>query len=87
MGSMSARSSTRSLAGLRTTLQGVTDVYSARAALPNLQVAATQFDKLAGLVRRLSPDQRKIAAGLVCTLMPMLNQLFDSSKQVPSNNL
>ena len=72
-----------SLAGLRTTLQGVTDADSARAALPKLQGVVTQFDNVAGLVRRLSPDQRKIAAGLVSTLMPTLNQLFDKVLALP----
>jgi len=72
-----------SLAGLRTTLEGVTDADSARAALSKLQVVVTQFDNVAGLVRRLSPDQRKIAAGLVSTLMPTLNQLFDKVLALP----
>lgn len=72
-----------SLAGLRTTLQGVTDADSARAALPKLQEVVNQFDNVAGLVRRLSPDQRKIAAGLVSTLMPTLNQLFDKVLALP----
>jgi uncharacterized protein DUF937 len=72
-----------SLAGLRTTLEGVTDADSARAALPKLQGVVTQFDNVAGLVRRLSPDQRKIASGLVSTLMPTLNQLFDKVLALP----
>ena len=71
------------LTGLRTTLQGITDTDSARAALPKLQVAATQFDKIGNLVRGMSPDQRKIAAGMVGTLMPMLNQLFDKVLALP----
>jgi hypothetical protein len=71
------------LTALRTTLQGITDTDSAQAALPKLQVAATQFDKIGSLVRRMSPDQRKIAVGLVGTLMPMLNQLFDKVLALP----
>jgi hypothetical protein len=71
------------LTALRTTLQGITDTDSAQAALPKLQVAATQFDKIGSLVRQMSPDQRKIAVGLVGTLMPMLNQLFDKVLALP----
>ena len=72
-----------SLTGLRTALQGVTDAASAQAALPQLREAATQINKIGNLVGRLSPDQRKIAAGLVTPLMPALNRLFDKVLAIP----
>ena len=71
------------LASLQTSLQGVTDAASAQAALPKLQGVAAEFDKIAGLVSRLSPDQRKIAAGLVSPMLPTLNQLFDKLLAMP----
>jgi hypothetical protein len=47
-----------SLSDLRTSLQGVTDVPSAQAALPRLEDAKARIDKVSGLVGQLSPDQR-----------------------------
>jgi len=71
------------LGGLRTTLQSVTDASSAKLAIPKLQDAAAQLDKVGGLVDRLSPDQRKVAAGLVAALMPTLNVAFDKLLAIP----
>ena len=68
---------TASLESLRTVLQGVSDAESAKAALPKLQDAKGQIDKVNSLIGQLSPDQRKILAGLVNQFMPTLNPLFD----------
>src|SRR6516164_8867522 len=61
------------LENLRTVLQGVTDADSAEAALPKLQDAKGQIDKVNGLIGQLSPEQRKILAALVKQFMPTLN--------------
>src|SRR6516164_6892324 len=74
---------TDSITNLRTTLTGVTDAASARAALPNLQEVTTQIDKVDGLLGQLSPEQRKVLAGVVNPLMPSLNQLFDKVLAIP----
>src|SRR6516162_2545671 len=56
---------TDSIASLRITLAGITDAASAQAALPQLQEAATQIDKVGGLGAQLSAEQRKVLAGVV----------------------
>jgi Bacterial protein of unknown function (DUF937) len=72
-----------SIAGLRTTLDGVSDVASAKAALPKLQEVAAQVEKSGGEVGQLSADQRKLVAGLVNPMMPAFNQLCDKVLAIP----
>jgi hypothetical protein len=72
-----------SLTALRTSLQGITDEGSAKAALPQLQYVKTQVDKVTNLVGQLSPEQRKIIVGLVGPAMATLNQLFDKVLAIP----
>jgi hypothetical protein len=74
---------TTSLESLRTVLQSVTDADSAKAALPKLQDAKGQIDKVNGLIGQLSPEQRKILAGLVNQFMPTINPLFDKVLTIP----
>ena len=74
---------TDSISSLRTTLGGITDVASAQAALPRLREVTAQIDKVAGMTGQLSPEQRKLLAGLVNPLMPTLNQLFDKVLAIP----
>jgi hypothetical protein len=72
-----------SLAQLRNSLTGITDVASARAALPKLQEATAQIDKVARVVGQLSADQRKFVSGLVAPAMATINQLFDKALAIP----
>jgi len=72
-----------SLASLRTSLQGITDAASAEAAQSNLQQVMAQLDKVTGLAGQLSPDQRKIIAGIVGPAMPNLNQQFSKVLAIP----
>ena len=74
---------TDSITSLRTALGGITDAATARAALPKLQEATAQIDKVDGLLGQLSPEQRKVLAGMVNPLMPPLNQLFDKVLAIP----
>jgi len=74
---------TDSIGGLRTTLAGITDASSAQAALPRLQAATAQIDKVSGMMGQLSDGQRKVLAGLVNPLMSTLNQLFDRVLAIP----
>jgi hypothetical protein len=74
---------TDSINSLRTTLNGVTDVASARAAVPKLQEVTEQIDRVGGMIGQLSTDQRKLLAGLVNPAMPALNQLFDKVLAIP----
>jgi hypothetical protein len=68
---------------LRSSLQGITDADSAKATLPKLQDAKAQIDKVNSLVGQLSPEQRKMLAGLVDQFMPTLNPLFDKVLAIP----
>jgi hypothetical protein len=72
-----------SLSDLRTSLQGVTDAESAKAALPKLEAAKTQIDRVSGLVGQLTPDQRKIVAAVVAPAMPAINRLTDRVLEIP----
>ena len=74
---------TDSIGNLRSTLAGITDEESARAALPKLQAATAQIDKVDGLIGQLSATQRTALAGLVTPAMPALNQLFDKVLAIP----
>jgi hypothetical protein len=74
---------TDSINSLRTTLNGVTDVVSAQAAVPKLQEITAQIDRVGGMVGQLSTDQRKLLAGLINPAMPALNQLFDKVLAIP----
>jgi hypothetical protein len=74
---------TDTIAGLRTTLGGVTDAASARAAMPKLQEAVTQMDRLNGMRGQLSAEQQKAVASLINPTMSTLNQLFDKVLAVP----
>ena len=74
---------TDSIGSLRSTLAGITDEASARAALPKLQAATAQIDKVDGLLGQLSATQRTALAGLVTPAMPALNQLLDKVLAIP----
>jgi len=74
---------TDSIATLRSTLGGVTDAASAQAALPKLRDITAQIDQVDGLVGQMTPEQRKVLAGIVSPLMPTLNQLFDKVLAIP----
>jgi len=74
---------TDSITNLRTTLAGITDAASAQAALPKLREVTAQIDRVDGLLGQLSPEQRRVLAGVVNPLMPSLNQLFDKALAIP----
>jgi len=72
-----------SLSDLRTSLQGITDVASAQAALPKLEAAKSQIDKVSNLIGQMTPDQRKVIAGVIATAMPTINRLTDRVLEIP----
>ena len=74
---------TDSIANLRNTLGGVTDAASAQAALPKLRDITTQIDQVDGLIGQMTPEQKKLLAGIASPLMPTLNQLFDKVLAIP----
>jgi hypothetical protein len=72
-----------SLADMRTSLQTIADGGSAQAALPKLEAAKTQIDRVSSLAGQLTDDQRRTLAGVVTTAMPTLNQLTDRVMAMP----
>jgi Bacterial protein of unknown function (DUF937) len=72
-----------SLGSLRTSLQGITDAASARAALPRVQAATTQVEKVNGMLGQLTADQRKTIVAMTAPATATLNQLFDKVLAIP----
>jgi hypothetical protein len=71
------------LATLRTSLQDIKDQASAEANLPKLQQVTTQIDSVRGSVRQLTPEQRKVIAGMIKPTMPTVNRMFDNVMSIP----
>ena len=71
------------IASVRTTLDRVTDVPSAQAALPKLQEVTAQINKTDSAVGQLSAEQRKAIAAVINPLMPAVNQLCDKVLAIP----
>jgi hypothetical protein len=74
---------TTGLNNLKTALEGITDTATATAALPKLQDATTQFDKIGGMLGQFSGDQKKLLSGLIGPAMGNLNSLFDKILAIP----
>lgn len=68
---------------LRTTLEGVSDVETAQSALPKLQAAASELERLAQLSEELSPAGRTALARLVDQAQPRLEQLYEKVLAIP----
>ena len=71
------------LDGLKTTLQGVTDATSAKAALPQLEKRGAEFDKLRDLAGKLPVDGKTAFAALVAQLRPSIEELFNKVLAIP----
>ena len=71
------------LAGLKTTVQDVSDPASAKAALPELEKEAAEFDKIRDLSAKLPADSRSTLAALITTARPALEGLFDKVLTIP----
>lgn len=72
-----------SLSDLRTSLGGITDPSSAQAALPKIEAARNQIDRVSSLAGQLSTDQRRTLAGVVATALPGLSQMSDRVMGIP----
>ena len=68
---------------LRTTLGSIKDVGSAQAALPKLQDAVSQLDKVKGLAASMPASGKSSFAALITSLLGTLNPLFDTALAVP----
>jgi hypothetical protein len=71
------------LESLKTTLQGVTDVDSAKAALPSLDKSVAELDKVRDLSGKLPVDGRSALAALISAARPSIDQLFDKVLAIP----
>ena len=71
------------LAGLKANLQGVSDVASAKAALPQLEKGAAELDKLRELSVNLPADSKNALAALLASTRPALDGLFDKILAIP----
>jgi hypothetical protein len=69
---------------VRTTLDGVTDVSSAQAALPKLQEVTAQINKTDSAVGQLSAEQRKAIAAVINPLMPAVNSCATKCLRFPA---
>jgi hypothetical protein len=71
------------IGALKQNLQGITDASSATAALPKLQDAASQFDKITTLVNQLPPAGKSALAAMIAAARPELDQLFSKVLAIP----
>jgi hypothetical protein len=68
---------------LRATLGTIKDADSAKAALPKLQGAVGDLDKLSAMAGSLPPDARKVLASMVGGLLPSIEPLLKSVSGLP----
>jgi hypothetical protein len=73
----------KTVAGLKTSLQSVKDADSAKAALPGLQDASAQIDKLNGLLNQLPASGRTAIATFIASVRPTLDDLFNKVLAIP----
>jgi hypothetical protein len=64
-------------------LQDIKDEATAQTALPKLNEAAAQFDRLTGLLDQMSPETRKAVAEIFAAIRPTFDQLFDKAFAIP----
>lgn len=69
--------------GLKTALQGVKDVDTAKAALPTFQDATAQLDKLSGLTAQLPAGGKSALAAFIAAARPSLDDLFNKALAIP----
>jgi hypothetical protein len=73
----------KSIDGLKTALQGIKDVDTARAALPTLQDSTTQFDKLSGLANQLPASGTTALAAFLVSVRPSIDEVFIKVLAIP----
>jgi hypothetical protein len=78
-----ARAWDKTFGELSGTLEAVTDVDTARQALPRLQAAASELERLAQLSEELPPAGRTALARLVDQAQPRLEQLYEKVLAIP----
>lgn len=71
------------LTTLKSTLEGVTDVASAQAALPRLTDLTAGIDQVTGVLGQASAAQKTAVAGLVAPILTTLTPIFDKVLAIP----
>jgi hypothetical protein len=72
-----------SIGALRTTLGGITDAASARAALPKFREVMGQLDRVNALSAQLPAESRKALATLIASAMPAINSAIEKILATP----
>src|SRR5262245_5649939 len=68
---------------LNAALTGITDAASAQAALPKIQEATAQLNKVKALAAQLPPDSKRTLAGLIAAATPTIYRLCDKVVAMP----
>lgn len=68
---------------LYSSLQGIKDSATAQSSAPGLAKASSEFDQLTSVLNQLSPENRKILAGLFTSVKPNIDQLLDKALAIP----
>jgi hypothetical protein len=74
---------TSSMDTLRTTLGGITDSASARAAVPKLHEVTAQLDKVNNMAAQLPKERRSALAALIAAAMPTINSAIEKILATP----
>jgi hypothetical protein len=72
-----------SVSSARVALQGITDPASARAAMPKLQQAVSELDRINTVAQQLPPGARTALGSTIAPSMAMINQLCDKVLATP----
>lgn len=84
VGGVDLKSTTqRTLDNVNTTLKDIKDEHSAQTALPKLESAGTELDKVVRLSDQLPDAGKKAVAGVVSAAEPATSQLFDKVLAIP----
>ena len=68
---------------LQSSLVGIKDEATAKAAMPALSQAASRFEQLTGLMSQMTPETRNSLAYSIASIRPKLNTLFDQAVGLP----
>lgn len=78
-----AKQVSASVGDLSAALTGITDVASAEAALPKIQDATAELNKVKALAAQLPPDSKRTLAGLIAAATPAIYRLCDKVVAMP----
>jgi len=78
-----AKQVSASVGDLSAALTGITDAASAQAALPKIQEATAELNKVKALAAQLPPDSKRTLAGLIAAATPAIYRLCDKVVAMP----